>query len=124
MALVTFHGLSFDTSFRFTLGRDTTLRPHIDNYVTSQIQQQQVSNPSGTVSTGGLGEPKFHIDLSAFTGGWGRPQRDGPALRATAIIAYANWLIEQGNTTYVTNTIWPVLELDLNYVVANWNFTG
>lgn len=29
---------------------------------------QQVSNPSGTISSGGLGEPKFLINEAAFTG--------------------------------------------------------
>ena len=57
---------------RYTRGEDTSLRATIDNYVSSQAIQQQVSNPSGSVSSGGLGEPKFNIDLSAFTGGWGR----------------------------------------------------
>ncbi|PBK75115.1 glucoamylase [Armillaria solidipes] len=109
---------------QYTLGLDTTLRTEIDNFVTAEAAVQQVSNPSGTVSTGGLGEPKFNIDLSAFTGDWGRPQRDGPALRATALITYANWLIAGGNTSYVSSTVWPIIELDLGYVVTSWNQTG
>ncbi|KAG5341533.1 hypothetical protein C0989_009894 [Termitomyces sp. Mn162] len=60
---------------QFTHGQDTTLRPSIENYIAAQTILQQVSNPSGNVSTGGLGEPKFNIDLTAFTGSWGRPQR-------------------------------------------------
>ncbi|KIY63917.1 carbohydrate-binding module family 20 protein [Cylindrobasidium torrendii FP15055 ss-10] len=108
----------------FTLGLDTSLEGQIANFVTSQAAQQQVSNPSGTVSTGGLGEPKFNIDLSAFTGGWGRPQRDGPALRSTAFITYGNYLLAKGNTSYVTNTLWPIIQLDLDYVAQNWNQTG
>lgn len=60
-----------DVFGRFTLGLDTTLRSQIDNYVASQKIIQQVSNPSGTVSSGGLGEPKFNVDQSAFTGAWG-----------------------------------------------------
>jgi glucoamylase len=46
---------------------------------------------------------------------------DGPALRSTAIIAYANWLLENGNTTYVNDTLWPVIALDLQYVSGYWN---
>lgn len=46
---------------------------------------------------------------------------DGPALRATALITYANWLIADGNTTFVNDTLWPIIELDLNYVTGNWN---
>ncbi|PBK75128.1 glucoamylase [Armillaria solidipes] len=109
---------------QYTLGLDTTLRTEIDNFVSAETTQQQVSNPSGSVSSGGLGEPKFNIDLSAFTGAWGRPQRDGPALRSTALITYANWLIANGNTSYVTSTLWPVIKLDLGYVVSFWNQTG
>ncbi|KIM30103.1 carbohydrate-binding module family 20 protein [Serendipita vermifera MAFF 305830] len=109
---------------RYVSGRDTTLLTGINNFVASMGRIQQVSNPSGTVSSGGLGEPKFLINEAAFTGGWGRPQRDGPALRATAIITFANYLISQSNTTYVRNTLWPILLLDLNYVSNNWNSTG
>ncbi|KAI0826811.1 glucoamylase [Trametes gibbosa] len=106
---------------QFTSGEDTTLRTLIDQFTSSQAILQQVSNPSGTVSTGGLGEPKFNIDETAFTDAWGRPQRDGPALRATTIIAYANWLLDNSNTTYVTQTLWPIIKLDLDYVQNNWN---
>lgn len=60
---------------QYTSGADTTLRTLIDQFVSAEAILQQVSNPSGTVSTGGLGEPKFNIDESAFTGAWGRPQR-------------------------------------------------
>ncbi|KAI0357455.1 glucoamylase [Trametes cingulata] len=106
---------------QFTTGEDTSLRTLIDEFTSAEAILQQVPNPSGTVSTGGLGEPKFNIDETAFTDAWGRPQRDGPALRATAIITYANWLLDNGNTTYVTNTLWPIIKLDLDYVASNWN---
>lgn len=72
---------------------DTTAHLAVQQYVSFQAQLQSVANPSGTLDTGGLGEPKFHVDGSAFTGDWGRPQRDGPALRAVTLIAYSNWLI-------------------------------
>lgn len=70
------------------------LQTVIEQYVNAQAKLQTVSNPSGGLSDGaGLGEPKFNVDLSAFTGAWGRPQRDGPALRAIALIDFGNWLI-------------------------------
>lgn len=107
---------------QYTQGRDTTLNTQIQNWIASQGRIQQISNPSGTVSSGGLGEPKFNIDETAFTGAWGRPQRDGPALRATTMITYANSL---GTTnSYVTGTVWPLVKLDLDYVAQNWNSTG
>lgn len=71
------------------------------------------------VTTGGLGEPKFNVDYSAFTENWGRPQRvrtrfvwvpcfrhliltthpnslpqDGPALRATTLMGVGYTLLE------------------------------
>ncbi|TBU27148.1 glucoamylase [Dichomitus squalens] len=107
---------------QFTTGEDTSLQGLIDQFTTAESILQQTSNPSGSVSTGGLGEPKFNIDETAFTGSWGRPQRDGPALRSTAIITYANWLLANGNgTSYVQNTLWPIIKLDLDYVQNNWN---
>jgi glucoamylase len=70
------------------------LQTIIEEYINAQADLQTVSNPSGDLSNGaGLGEPKFNVDLTAFTGAWGRPQRDGPALRAIALIDFGNWLI-------------------------------
>ena len=57
---------------QYVSGQDTSLLGQIDNFVTAEENIQQVSNPSGTISTGGLGEPKFNIDETAFTGPWGR----------------------------------------------------
>lgn len=86
---------------------------------------QSVSNPSGSLSDGaGLGEPKFEVNITAFTGDWGRPQRDGPALRATALIAYGNHLLDDGKESTVKSNIWPIVQNDLNYVAQYWNQTG
>ena len=60
---------------QFVSGEDDTLGPLIDDFTSAQAIIQQIDNPSGSVSTGGLGEPKFNIDETAFTGAWGRPQR-------------------------------------------------
>lgn len=40
----------------------------------------------GTSRGQGLGEPKYNVDGSVFTGPWGRPQNDGPAIRAWAYL--------------------------------------
>lgn len=75
-------------------GADSDLENTIKLYIDAQSLIQGISNPSGDLDDGtGLGEPKFNVNASAFTGSWGRPQRDGPALRATAMIAYGNYLI-------------------------------
>ena len=52
-------------------GEDASLRDKIDQFFLSQKVIQQIPNLSGSVSTGGLGEPKFNINQTAFTGSWG-----------------------------------------------------
>lgn len=101
------------------------LESTIQNYVDSQATLQSVDNPSGGLSDGsGLGEPKFNVDLSQFTDEWGRPQSDGPALRASALIAYGNHLAKNGSTSVVSSNIWPIVQNDLAYVGEYWNETG
>ena len=103
---------------------NAALQPQIENYIYAQASLQTVSNPSGSLSNGaGLGEPKFEVDGIAFTGAWGRPQRDGPALRATALIAYSRYLINSGETSIVTDVVWPIISNDLSYVAQYWNQT-
>ncbi|KAF2804608.1 extracellular glucoamylase protein [Mytilinidion resinicola] len=109
---------------QFIVTGDSSLQTQIDNYISAQAQLQGVSNPSGALSSGGLAEPKFNADMSAFTGAWGRPQRDGPALRATALIAYSRWLISNGYTSTANNIVWPIIQNDLSYVTQYWNQTG
>lgn len=119
---------------------DAALQPTIERYIVAQAKLQAIYNPSGDLSDGaGLGEPKFNADATAFTGAWGRPQRDGPALRATALITYATWLIANGKGSSLANAaangtsseiadptalLWPVISNDLNYVGQYWNRTG
>ncbi|KAJ6028941.1 uncharacterized protein N7446_011718 [Penicillium canescens] len=117
--------LVFKTLIDMFKNGDTALLEVIEEYISAQAYIQTVSNPSGGLSGGGgLGEPKFNVDETAFTGSWGRPQRDGPALRATALISFGEWLIDNGYTTYATNIVWPVVRNDLSYVAQYWNQTG
>ncbi|CAI7588878.1 unnamed protein product [Penicillium pancosmium] len=103
---------------------DTDLLTVIEEYISAQAYIQTVSNPSGGLSSGGLGEPKFNVDKTAYTGSWGRPQRDGPALRATAMVAFGQWLIANGYTSTATDIVWPIVRNDLSYVAQNWNSSG
>ncbi|KAI0016653.1 glycoside hydrolase family 15 protein [Xylariomycetidae sp. FL0641] len=110
---------------RFANSYDATLQADIENYIMTEAFLQTVSNPSGSLSDGtGLGEPKFNVDESAFTDSWGRPQRDGPALRAIALMAYCKWLASNGYTSTATDIVWPVVRNDLAYVAQYWNQTG
>jgi glucoamylase len=99
---------------------NTRLRSSIQDYLQAQAVLQTVSNPSGALSSGrGLGEPKYYVNSTRFNGAWGRPQRDGPALRATALITYARWLLDTGDSSDASEAlekVWPVVQNDLNYV--------
>ncbi|KAK0654549.1 family 15 putative glycoside hydrolase [Cercophora samala] len=101
------------------------LHTQLKNFVSSQAKLQGVGNPAGGLNDGqGLGEPKFMVDLKEFTGEWGRPQRDGPPLRAIALIRYAKWLVENGHKAVANAQVWPTIENDLKYSAQYWNQTG
>ena len=128
--LLDFYSWTRDSALTFKalvdafIAGNSNLQPVIESYVYAQAQLQAVPNPSGSLPDGsGLGEPKFEVDGSAFTGAWGRPQRDGPALRATALIAYSRWLIANGGTATVSSVSWPIISNDLSYVAQYWNET-
>ncbi|KZS98837.1 glycoside hydrolase family 15 protein [Sistotremastrum niveocremeum HHB9708] len=106
----------------YVSGRDTSLLSHINDFVAAQTILQGVDNPSGTAAAGtNLGEPKYYVNETAFLDSWGRPQRDGPALRITALTTYANSLLAANNKTFVTNSLWPIILKDANYVSSFWN---
>ncbi|KAI8632130.1 carbohydrate-binding module family 20 protein [Xylariaceae sp. FL1651] len=109
----------------FLLG-EKQLQSYIEDFIQSQAVLQTVTNPSGTFlpNGAGLGEPKYNVDLTRFNGAWGRPQRDGPALRAIALATYSNWLISHGQKQKARTVVWPIISNDLSYVGQYWNSTG
>ncbi|KAK4165232.1 family 15 putative glycoside hydrolase [Cladorrhinum sp. PSN259] len=118
--------LTFRTLIDDFLFGNKALQPYIEDYLHAQAVLQTVSNPSGTLlpNGGGLGEPKYMADGSRYNGNWGRPQRDGPPLRATALIQYSNYLISKGDKERVKTEIWPIISNDLAYVGHYWNSSG
>lgn len=100
---------------------DTSLDAFIRQYIKNEYDLQRLNTLSGNFTTGGLGEPKFYMNGTAFNDSWGRPQRDGPALRAIAIIGY---LSTQRDNAYVQNVLDTVVKPDLDYVAANWRASG
>ncbi|KAM0283158.1 hypothetical protein ACHAQH_002640 [Verticillium albo-atrum] len=109
----------------FVENYDAGLQQNIQNFIIGQAKLQTVGNPSGSFSSGaGLGEPKYLANGAQFTGEWGRPQRDGPALRAIALIKYSKWLIANGYTSTANTVVWPIIRNDLAYVTQYWNQTG
>ena len=114
------------------------LFPLLEAYAAQSRALQHTPNPSGTFDDlSGLGEPKFRADGRAFTGPWGRPQRDGPALRALTLAAYvaaynashpARWAGAAANpfADLYAAALPPrsVVKADLEYVAAAWREPG
>ncbi|KAF2708815.1 glycoside hydrolase family 15 protein [Pleomassaria siparia CBS 279.74] len=115
------------------------LSTRLNAYANLQYTLQHTDNPSGTFGDlSGLGEPKFEIDGSAFTGSWGRPQRDGPALRAITLMAYVRayntshpslWTNQVGSDWFkpLYDSNMPadsIIKADLEYVSHFWNESG
>lgn len=77
----------------------------------------------------GLGEPKFRADGTAFQDSWGRPQNDGPALRAIyfislyEIIENEGWSEGPGILQSLYESMLPansLIKMDLEYVAYHW----
>jgi glucoamylase len=101
-------------------------------YLDFSLGNQVTPNPRSAPDRG-LGEPKFNTDGSAFTDNWGRPQDDGPALRALTFTHLANQLLDGGDAsqaalvrtklydgTLPTNSL---IKRDLEYVSHHWQDT-
>nr|P42042.1 RecName: Full=Glucoamylase; AltName: Full=1,4-alpha-D-glucan glucohydrolase; AltName: Full=Glucan 1,4-alpha-glucosidase; Flags: Precursor [Blastobotrys adeninivorans]CAA86997.1 glucoamylase precursor [Blastobotrys adeninivorans] len=78
----------------------------------------------------GMGEPKFYLNNTAFTGSWGRPQNDGPATRAITLIEFANaYLANGGSQDTVREQLYDSdkypqvapIKKDLQFVASNWS---
>ncbi|MCM0605168.1 MAG: glycoside hydrolase family 15 protein [Xanthomonadaceae bacterium] len=97
------------------------------DYVAFSRQNQLTKNPSGTVADNGLGEPKFYLDGEAYWDSWGRPQNDGPALRALVLIDLAYELLKEGKSSVVRELLYDsklpahtVIKSDLEYISYHW----
>ncbi|CZT20839.1 related to Glucoamylase [Ramularia collo-cygni] len=77
----------------------------------------------------GLGEPKFYLNNTIFSGPWGRPQNDGPATAAITLIEFAqSYMAAGGNITTVKQQLYDSINFpdsapiqkDLLFVASNW----
>ncbi len=105
----------------YELTGDAKIKKLILTWVDAEAFRQNLPTFSG------LGEPKYNIDGSGFEGPWGRPQNDGPALRALTMIKFARLLLTQGQEDYVLKKLYhgilpadSVIKKDLEYTAYNW----
>ncbi|SIO26811.1 Astacin (Peptidase family M12A) [Singulisphaera sp. GP187] len=112
---------------------DASTRRHYLELLTRYVNLSlglQVTNNLSTALSRGVGEPKFHTDGSAYNDNWGRPQDDGPALRAASLCRLAHMLLDRGDddlTNFVKTKLYDgrlpsnsVIKRDLEYVSHNW----
>lgn len=119
---------------RYIRTGDPSLRASIDDYIVGVREMQHMHTPSGDFHTGGLGEVKFEVDNSPFVGEWGRPQNDGPALRAMTLITFAEHLLDNGSAAeqaFVREVLYDgkwdsksVIKGDLEHIAKRWAEPG
>lgn len=94
------------------------------DYISFAQRTQQTS-----LRAAGLGEPKFLVDGQVYSGPWGRPQNDGPALRSSSltrmlgIAIRENWpqLSEMKKVLYQPQMpAQSLLKLDFEYTAKKW----
>lgn len=105
----------------YAMTKDSKVKEMLFTWVEAEKFRQNLPTFSG------LGEPKYNINGTPFNEPWGRPQNDGPALRATAMIKLARILISEGNIDFVLKNLYhgvipanSVIKKDLEYTAHHW----
>ncbi|KAJ3417161.1 Glucoamylase, intracellular sporulation-specific [Chytridiales sp. JEL 0842] len=93
------------------------------DYAILEARNQQQETLSG------LGEPKFNVNGEPYMLDWGRPQNDGPALRSTTLMKFAEVYMDvKGGAAekvreYLYRPELPArspIKIDLEYVAHSW----
>jgi len=97
------------------------VKDKMDSYAGWVAKVQKATDPNNqTVLT----EPKYFIpNATVFTGAWCRPQNDGPALRATTLMAWST-AKDNANLTAGDVDMWSLIQTDLDWVADNWQSSG
>jgi glucoamylase len=94
--------------------REEFLKGPINKYIVFSALNQQLSGPAN------LGEPKYELNGAPYLGEWGRPQNDGPALRALALMEWIEILLEDGYQQEAESVFRSVVTPDLSYTVESY----
>ncbi len=97
------------------------------HYLVMLKQYVDFSRQNQTAAASNLGEPRFDVDGAVNTEPWGRPQNDGPALRALILTRFARDLVSSGQLDYVQKNLYgaqipanTAIKIDLEYIAHNW----
>jgi len=92
------------------------IKQKMDDWLAWVERSTKQEDPNGSDI---MAEPKFTIPGGKpFTGGWCRPQNDGPGLRAITAMAYAN----VGGAD--KQRVWNIVKGELDWVAANYMSVG
>ena len=94
----------------------TKIQENMDSYVkwVKNVQSKKDDNNDVRI------EPKFEIPSgNPYTGGWCRPQTDGPGLRARTLSHYGSVLVKAGSTDQA-NDVFALVANDMDWVTNNW----
>lgn len=121
--------ITFDQAIQiYRENPDFHIRAKMRNFIFDYMAlNQRIQNDTRALT--GLGEPKFWVDGTPFSGSWGRPQDDGPAMRALNFIAVYHMVI--GENWPEKNQIIPhlyraempansLIKKDLEFVAHHW----
>lgn len=104
---------------------DQVYRSHLEQKIRDFVTFSRANQVSSALT--GLGEPKFYVSGAPYNLPWGRPQNDGPALRAIALIKWAKIQLELGHSKYVADVLYDgklpsstVIKADLEFVAQSW----
>lgn len=101
-------------------------RPAQTEYFSRLLENYTYLSRQGQLQTG-MGEPIFEVNGTPFLGPWGRPQNDGPALRAIVLVQWAKKLLDQGKFEFVKKHLYSgvlpantVIKADLEFISWHW----
>ncbi len=119
-AVITFEQFANATTEVRTVNRANPAK--LDSFA-NWFQFEEIARKAAKKTTAGLGEPVFEVDGSVFASAWGRPQNDGPAIRALSFMKafeFEDQTLNQKTRLQLINAIHD----DLLYVLKNFQRHG
>jgi glucoamylase len=119
-------GLTVDAMVtEYLVSRESKQKNYLKQKLSEYIDFSDYIQKTQTLT--GLGEPKFNVDGSAYNDPWGRPQNDGPAIRASSLIRWYRVLQSEGISQALAQKLYDgkiptqsVIKRDLEYVSHHW----
>jgi glucoamylase len=98
-----------------------TINSHMTAY---QGWVKKVQNQSDPNNIDVRTEPKFMIPSGVpYSGGWCRPQTDGPGIRSGTLSLWGMVLLKNGQSQQAQE-VWDLVSDDANWIVTGWGSNG